>query len=178
MNTSPSESFTKEVIGEAFLVLLNEKSYDDIKVVEIVNKAGVSRSTFYRFFDKSSKKEILFEYILNLWKKYYEESKYKSNIEESILTLMNFNYDYKDIILVLNKAGLTHIIYNLIFNMLDDDSLKTDEKIIISSLAGSIYGLVNYWIENDFNKTPKEIIEVFLKLQRNKEINYEKDKRS
>ncbi len=166
MNTNPNESFTKEAIGEAFLVLLNKKSYDDIKVVEIVNKAGVSRSTFYRFFNKSSKKEILFEYILNLWKKYYEESKCKSNIEEGLYTLMNFSYHYKDIMLLLNKAGLTHIIYNLIYNMIDSNTLLDDEKIIISSLAGSIYGLVNYWIENNFNKTPKDIIDVFLKLQR------------
>lgn len=176
MNTNPSESFTKEVIGEAFLVLLNEKSYDDIKVVEIVNKAGVSRSTFYRFFNKNSKKEILFQYILNLWNKYYMKNGNNKNIEEDLYILMNFTYNYKNILLILNKAGLNHIIYNLIYNMINSN-VSLDEEIIISSLAGSIYGLINYWIENNFNKTPKEIIDVFLNLEK-KEISYEKNKRS
>lgn len=40
----------KETIIEAFLQLLHEKSFEELSVKEIIQKAGFSRSTFYLHF--------------------------------------------------------------------------------------------------------------------------------
>ena len=40
-----------ELIFNSFSLLLSEKKYEDIKVTEVIEKAQVSRATFYRNYD-------------------------------------------------------------------------------------------------------------------------------
>ena len=48
---------SRKYICDAMIMLLKKKKYDDVTINDIVNKAGVSRMTFYRqFYDK---KEII-----------------------------------------------------------------------------------------------------------------------
>ena len=49
--------YTREWIFEALSKLLESKQYDEIKITEIINKAGISRATFYRNF--STKDDIV-----------------------------------------------------------------------------------------------------------------------
>ncbi len=44
-------NFTKQAIAASFLKLLNEKRFDKITVKDIVQDCGVSRKTFYYYFD-------------------------------------------------------------------------------------------------------------------------------
>lgn len=49
--------YTREWTFEALYKLLQIKSFNDIKISEIIDKAGISRATFYRNFD--SKEDIV-----------------------------------------------------------------------------------------------------------------------
>ena len=42
--------YTREWTFEALYRLLETKKYENIKISEIINKAGISRATFYRNF--------------------------------------------------------------------------------------------------------------------------------
>ena len=42
--------FTRQCIGEALIVLLDEVPYDQITISMICKKAGISRMTFYHYF--------------------------------------------------------------------------------------------------------------------------------
>ncbi len=42
--------FTKKAIVEAFLELLNENPFDKISVVEIADRCGINRNTFYYYY--------------------------------------------------------------------------------------------------------------------------------
>ena len=44
-------NFTKAAIMESFLRLLNEKKFDKITIKDIVSDCGVSRKTFYYYFE-------------------------------------------------------------------------------------------------------------------------------
>lgn len=62
---------TKNMIANAFRYLIEETYYNDITIYHILEKAGVSRRTFYRHFDN---KEDLLDYILTmLIIEYYDE---------------------------------------------------------------------------------------------------------
>lgn len=56
-----SNKLTKESIQEALLVLLSKKDINNIKITEIVKKAGISRTAFYNNY--SSKEEVLNDII-------------------------------------------------------------------------------------------------------------------
>lgn len=60
MNRNDPELF-KTYIMEAFILLLEEKSFSEITIKEITKKAGVNRSTYYRNFD--SKEDIIIFFI-------------------------------------------------------------------------------------------------------------------
>ena len=53
---------TKDSIQEALVYLLSKKNINDISVTEIVNKAGVSRTAYYRNYQ--SKEDILKEILI------------------------------------------------------------------------------------------------------------------
>ena len=41
---------TRNLLGDALMVLIQEKSFDAITVQELLDRAGVGRSTFYEYF--------------------------------------------------------------------------------------------------------------------------------
>ncbi|MGQ8819898.1 TetR/AcrR family transcriptional regulator [Bibersteinia trehalosi] len=46
----PRITRTRKVIHDTFLALLEEKNYDEITVQDILDKAGINRSTFYKHY--------------------------------------------------------------------------------------------------------------------------------
>ena len=53
MDRNPKDSrqrYTKESLYASFLELLDEKAVSDITVIEICERAGVSRKTFYKYY--------------------------------------------------------------------------------------------------------------------------------
>ncbi|MCI9049590.1 MAG: TetR/AcrR family transcriptional regulator, partial [Coprobacillus sp.] len=63
----------KEAIALALIQIMETKILSDITILEIVNKAGVSRSSFYRNFD--DKEDVINYYIDFL----FDESKKEEN---------------------------------------------------------------------------------------------------
>ena len=44
--------FTRMCIGEAVFSLMDKKPYEEIRVSDIVKRAGVSRMTFYHYYEQ------------------------------------------------------------------------------------------------------------------------------
>ena len=55
----------RKAIFQAFLSLLNEKGYDDMRVQDVIDKADVGRSTFYAHY--ASKEALLEELCHDLF---------------------------------------------------------------------------------------------------------------
>ena len=53
--------FTRMCIGEAVFVLMDKKEYEKIKISDIVKTAGVSRMTFYHYYE--TKEDALSDYF-------------------------------------------------------------------------------------------------------------------
>ena len=49
---STTSAMMKSFITESLLLLMNKKPFEEITVGEIVQKAGVNRSTYYRHFNR------------------------------------------------------------------------------------------------------------------------------
>ena len=55
------EEYTRHFIVQALFKLMQEYSYEKINVTDIVQKAGVGRATFYRYF--KSKEDVITFYF-------------------------------------------------------------------------------------------------------------------
>ena len=61
----------KQSVMEALLALMDVKPFSEITITELVSKAGIARSTYYRNY--SSKEEIIAERIDDVLRDFYNE---------------------------------------------------------------------------------------------------------
>ncbi len=90
---------TRKAIFDAFTKLLEDKSYSNITVQEIIDEADISRSTFYSHFE--TKDELLRELCTEIFEHVFSDhlSKEKSH------DFSSSDYDLKE--------EITHILYHL-----------------------------------------------------------------
>lgn len=70
----PKEIVLRECVWETHLVnIMQQKAYDKISVSDIVKKAGVSRMTYYNYYE--TKDELVKDYIEEITSLYLEEEK-------------------------------------------------------------------------------------------------------
>ena len=65
-------------MGDALVNIMQQKAYDKISVSDIVKKAGVSRMTYYNYYE--TKDELVKDYIEEITSLYLEEE--KNNLKE------------------------------------------------------------------------------------------------
>lgn len=163
----------KECIVEALIKLMNEKSFDDITITELCNKAGVSRMSYYRnYYDK---KDIIKVYLDDISKKFKEET--HKLIDFNIYTNKNvinylftyfkkYNYFFKTLI----KANLSGMLQETLNKYLEEEikveKLSTYEKYHMYSYSGALYNVYIKWIENDMKESVEELSEYFCKANR------------
>ena len=163
---SKDNNFTKDCIKEAFIKLISENEYKKISITNITDKAGINRTSFYKFYET---KDALLEDIKN---RLFETTHYfvekfdnVNNRKEYINELVNTVYKYKTYIIALKNAKLlnNNELYNTkVTNLLykKDNSLESYKRI---SDIGAITGIIIKWMENDFNLEPSKIIEIISK---------------
>jgi AcrR family transcriptional regulator len=156
--------YTKRVIKESFLSLLEDKDISNITVKELCEVADVNRGTFYRYYVD------IYDLLKKIEDEFIDEIKNSSSmINMSEHTIYSFTKGILDIF-EKNKR-LVKILFNADSNIyfLDDVLEIAYEKCISSwennnnssdpnELENSVVfifngalGVINYWIKNDFN---------------------------
>ena len=156
--------YTKKVIKDTFLSLLEKKDISSISVKELCDIADVNRGTFYRYYED----------IYDLLKKIEEEFIEEIRESNSIVHMSNHSiYTFTKEILDIfeNNKKLVRILFNADSNIyfLDDVLEVAYEKCIgnwesnidindYNELENSVVfifngalGVINYWVKNDFN---------------------------
>jgi len=90
---------TRRAIFDAFTKLLENKSYSNITVQDIINEADISRSTFYSHFE--TKDELLKELCIEIF-----EHVFSDNLSEE--QSHDFSSAERDL-----KEEITHMLYHL-----------------------------------------------------------------
>lgn len=98
---------TKEIIANAFLALIKEKSPDKVTIIDICKKANVSRETFYyHFVDKYDLfKWIYKDTLTKRIQSHATESSWSAMIEKSINDAVEYSDFFEK---VLGKAALEY----------------------------------------------------------------------
>ena len=153
----------KQSITQALLSLMESKPFSEITITELVTKAGIARSTYYRNY--SSKEEVLATYIDEVLQDFYKEFPANSMRErfeyEHIAHILDYVMRYKKQLSILHKSGLSSIYLNAMnryfFATLNKTALTADDKFKVYAFAGAEFNIIFSWILSDSNESMEEI---------------------
>jgi AcrR family transcriptional regulator len=141
--------FTRMCIGQSIIELMQDTEFLKIKVSSVARKAGVSRMTFYHYYDSiidalnDYMKEIILEYL-----DICDRDSVPGHILEypHLLFALRFFDQYASFFLTLADNGLHSIIIDAM-NQFMIDRLKASRRYSIYELYYYAGGLLNVFLE-------------------------------
>ena len=172
---------TRLAIHRALLELILEKRYDKITVQDIIDRADVSRSTFYtHFLDKEDllmKGFVMFSDDLGV---HLETSGHDGEEEAHVIhSLVFFRHAgahqelYKAMLEgggadVLMEAGRRHLMHNIEGHLGDvfdgGETAVIPIPVITNFLAGAMLSVLMWWLAEERPFSPEEINAMFQQL--------------
>ena len=166
--------YTKQIIKESFVELLRKKEINKITVSELCELADINRATFYRYYidiydllEKVGK-----ELVENLKKMLadYKDSPLREVIKAYLLMLKD-NSELTKMIFSNNKNisffndFFEYIYYNYKIKQLDNvkNINESDTIMPFIFIFNGALGVINYWIQNDFEDDIDKISELIEK---------------
>jgi AcrR family transcriptional regulator len=165
---------TRKMLWEALIALIQEKEYSEITIQDIADRANVNRVTFYLHYrDKRDLLESSVEVIFNdLTSKITpltgENFRLDIPPEGMVIVYRYIAENAKFYRIILGENGIPFLV-NRFRKYLSEltiqrfQLLTTPEgqgrvplEIVAEYAAGSIIGLINWWLENDMPISPEE----------------------
>lgn len=153
---------TKHRLSKALYLLITERHYDKITIYHILDKAAISRRTFYRYFDD---KADLMDFCLdNFVKGYYLQRDnfiLAESAEDVFLVTLNFMYSNKAFISSLVESGHFSLLtekFNQksaqIYKTINlpwcvDDTVDSNIDYISKGLFGAYLNILQFWLTKD-----------------------------
>ena len=169
---------TRDRLGDALMELLTEKPFDEITVQHVLERAGVSRSTFYSHFrDKNdlfmSDADEFFENLATALSRFGDRSERVAPVEELFAHIADVRPFYNALV----ESGRLHDIMDLgrehfargIERRLSElpraRAIPNNQRSAVAhSLAGSLVSLLSWWVQHGMNPSPGEMDQLFHKL--------------
>lgn len=155
---------SKEAISFALFVLLRRKNFSDITIGDIVERANVSRMTFYRYFKN---KEDVFVYFTD---ERFEEfmntlSCTKFSVNTFTHTLLRFVDKHKPSIELLIKCGCENLLLKQFDNYIayifrsaiSKNSIYINNKYITYFISGAYYNVVINYVKLGIKENPDHL---------------------
>lgn len=161
----------KEAIAIALVHLLEEKSLSQITILEIVERAGVGRSSFYRNFD--SKETVLLYYLENILEGPQENLSFGLDDfwRHYIMDLFRRCKAEKRFLLVLKRENQLYLFYRQaqrgtkrLVEAYEEHKMPYQAAFYSSAAVG----VMIQWIENGFQESEEELTDLFISLLENK----------
>jgi AcrR family transcriptional regulator len=162
---------TRDLLGDALVVLMQEKPWPEITVQHVLDRAKVSRSTFYTHYrDKNdlfmSDAEDFFEMMAGLLSRSKEKSQRVLPVREFCAHIS----DAREFISALHDAGKMHDIWELgrghFARAIEERLSQLDPTGRVPSaaqsaraymLAGALISLLDWWMDRGMKESPEEV---------------------
>lgn len=167
LSNEESNRITKESIQSALILLMQKKEFSNITVTEIVKKAGVSRTAYYRNYQ--SKEDVLNNLLSEVVFNIYKPIKNKLDIDDEY---EDWHSMFRDIVPFANMAKLlfkAHFgedIENGIYNMLiaEYTNPTASEKYIERFWSGAVCSIIKQWVMDDMAVSPEDMAAICCKV--------------
>jgi AcrR family transcriptional regulator len=167
---------TRNMLGDALVALLQEKNFDEISVQNVLDRAGVGRSTFYvHYRDKNdlflSDVEDFFELCSSLLKRHHARPERLLPVHEVFTHIREVREFYAAVV----RSGKIHDVEALgreFFARSIEERLRAagvkmepvQRSAEAHALAGSFFSLLAWWIDKGMNADPKEMDTLFHRM--------------
>ncbi len=167
---------TRDTLGDALVTLMQEKNFDDITVQDVLDRAGVGRSTFYvHYRDKDdlflSDVEDFFELFSTALTRHGASTRRLAPLREFCTHIQ----DVREFYAALVQSGKVNDVMTLgrgIFARSIEERLRlagieTDPVHTAAqaqALAGSMFSLLDWWIDKGMTLDPAEMDDLFHRL--------------
>ena len=167
---------THRLLSEALLALMAGKSFDEITVQDITQQADLNRATFYLHY--ASKEELLIatleEQFDSLVQQIEAETGGQRLWESAVPDRLLFHHVGANARLygiILGQNSLSGVIHRILQYTADyvekslrsvynDGDLPIPIPIIASHVAGSLFALVRWWLNNNMPYSPEEMADM------------------
>jgi AcrR family transcriptional regulator len=166
----PRVRSTRERLGDALIELIQQKRFDDVTVQEVLDRAGVGRSTFYvHYRDKDdlllSDAEEFLESMAAMLSRTGEVSRRVAPVRELFAHVAGQRSLYD----ALAASGRLHDFFELaqgcfargIEKRLTEKAGLAGRAALSQALAGALLSLMSWWLKREMPATPAEMDELF-----------------
>lgn len=162
---------TKRLISIAFYALLLKKSFDEVTISDICKKAGVSRMSFYRYYN--NKEDIFVLFSDERFAEFFDDivNKQDPSLETFVTSLFKYFQIYSRQILILIQSKKEHILveqfksycrYLFSSSQVKNFTIDKNNSQSITMFATGLCYVLLGWIENgqkqDIDQISKETI--------------------
>jgi AcrR family transcriptional regulator len=164
---------TRDTLGDALVELIREKPFDEITVQQILDRAAVSRSTFYTHYrDKQDLFLSDVEDFLALFSTALTRNGADPRRLAPVAELCAHLSDMRDFIAALTASGKLNDVLALargFFARSIEERLRLagiaadppQLAVQAHALSGSLFALIDWWIDHGMKTDPKEIDSLF-----------------
>lgn len=166
---------TRDRLGDALVALLVEKPFDDITVQEVLDRAQVSRSTFYEHYrDKNdlflSDVDDFFEGMAGLIERQNDQSERVAPVAEFFAHVSEVQDFYSSLIesgrvhdvTELGTAHFARAIERRLQGQARATSLDKETRAALAhAFAGALFSLLSWWRQHGMAQSPREMDALF-----------------
>jgi len=168
---------TRGRLADALVELMQEKLIDELTVQEVLDRAGVGRSTFYLHYrDKDDLLLCVLEDGMEMWSTALTRKKEKSLRVAAVMEFFAHAASGKRIYRALVDSGRIHAFFELaqgyfargIARRMKDMGLKSPGQSEVDArshaLAGNLLALLKWWLDRGAKESPKAMDELFHRM--------------
>ena len=160
---------TRICIGRAIFSLMEEQPFEEIRITDIVRRAGVSRMTYYKYY--SSKLDALTDYLNEIILEYDREQKklHASGFFEQshILHAVTFFERYSSLFTTLIYTGQYAVLVHAVSNFVESRIRSSSEGATDYSPYYYVGGLTSVflkWLQNGKRESAEELTDIICGL--------------
>ncbi len=169
---------TRDALGDALIALMQEKAFETITVQEVLDRAHVSRSTFYTHYsDKDdllmSDSEEFFEALSMALSAHDDKSDRVFPVKEFFNHLADVQPFYKALVksgkfqenMELARGHFARGIERRLSELPRAKSIPAGERSAIAfTHAGALLSLLTWWLDRGMREPPEQMDELFHRM--------------
>ena len=169
---------TYRLVSSAFAELLSEKPYDEILVQDILDRAGIGRTTFYaHYFDKEDVLDSMTEQILSMFTHQIAQTTARQRVVPSLELFEHIYHSPNQHFRALMRGRAGEPLWEALQTALcraiepalctlcaEKRSPSIPLPVVSQYLAGAFLALLKWWVEASQPYPPEQMENIFQQL--------------